>query len=470
MVERHLLYGDDDNGIVAVEHVGQEAVLFRRDSIDDLVTAERQEFHPYVLATDAVFDNGIYGRMNGGGLVEGVDRLHGEGYDRIVYLRDMEAWDSFVRGVIGKRSIPSMHNLAQSGLVYGVNRNPVMQFKVKEGKTEMKGIEYSDVRRMTVDVQALSTVYRDGLKEQNRFMREGPDNIVCISFATKDYTSTVRTYSYSQGVSEKDLINVFVNLVMGYDPDVLEFTNLDDFRLLWERAQFYGMDLFVGRELPGVPERMLLPQVEVGGYDGQSRAAFRRHVFGRQVVETRPDDMGDLFIPDRIVEEGIGERIGVYMDYLRMRNLLFSKSDSIGNLWLRSSQDVKDFSHASALSAFGLSEERHAVRKVKAQMSAASFEGVMKFGDGTHLNHMVMREYLRAGLAIPVPEPIVRGKDEKVGGETRASVGLFTNGAKYDFESHWPKTSIINEECPSTDELGVHQGLNQLEVKDHLHH
>jgi DNA polymerase, archaea type len=145
---------------------------------------------------------------------------------------------------------------------------PIEQFLILTGRTYFKGMSFADLRRLQFDLETT------GLNEDR-------DRIFMISLRD---SSGWRASLDTSEMTETQLIEHFVELVSGRDPDVLENHNIFAFDLpfLVKRAARLGVRLALGRDGSE-------PWVETDIFDTGERGEpfLRWRVAGREVVDTQ---------------------------------------------------------------------------------------------------------------------------------------------------------------------------------------
>lgn len=397
-------------GVVAVETAEREAVLVRAEG--EQRVQERRPFRPWLLAGEALepalLREAQWTRLRGHGLA---------------WLVEFPSWSAFLAGREALRAEGHPHH------AYG---QPVKQFLLRSGITLFHGLEFEGVRRFQFDLE--TTTLRPTDPGSRILMIAGGDNRGGAWLLAEE--------------DERRLLTEFVELVRAADPDVLEGHNLFGFDVpyLVARAQVLGVPLALGRDgssLQTGRER----SVAAGGIARPYRPAY---VWGRHLVDT-------LFAVQRF-DVGRGElesyalkvaakhyRLAppdrVYLDRERLAETWRTDPDTVRRY---AAQDVEETRRLAALT---LPTEFY-----QAQMVPESYQNVATGGSGEKINSLLIREYLRRGYAVPLPQPPVACP----GGHTEIRrTGVLRRVVKADVESLYPSLMLRFEIRPESDVLGV---------------
>ncbi len=148
------------------------------------------------------------------------------------------------------------------------------QYLMQSGKTLFKGMEFSDIYRMQLDIETYSKSYKFSNAERPE------DRIILISLSDNRGWETVLG---GKQVDEKDLLLQCIEIIRKKDPDVLEGHNIFNFDLpyLLTRCDFHRIEFSVGRDNSsprGVRSRTAFAENEV--------EYVSYEIAGRQVIDT----------------------------------------------------------------------------------------------------------------------------------------------------------------------------------------
>jgi DNA polymerase, archaea type len=414
------LFGFDPTpGVVAVEVVGNEAVLVRAAD-PDLRIEERRPFRPWLLAGEGVRPP-HWPQEWGAALREAEwTRLEGSG---LVWLVELTSWTAFQE---------AREHLRREGYPYHAYGHPVKQFLVRSGVTLFKGMDFPSVRRLQFDLE--TTTLRPEDPEARILLLVAGDN-------------RGRNWVLS-GDDEARIIREFVELLAETDPDIVEGHNLFNFDVpyLAERAQALEIPLSLGRD--GSPLKLGRERnCPIGGITRPFRPA---HAWGRHLADTllgvqRFDvargDLSSHALKEVAVHYGIASEGRVYLDRARLHELLLEDPERVRRY---AEQDVEETRR--------LAELVFPTEFYQAQMVPESFQNVATGGSGEKINSLLIREYLQAGQAVPLPRPPVACP----GGHTEIrETGLLRRVVKADVESLYPSIMLNYGIRPETDTLDV---------------
>jgi DNA polymerase elongation subunit (family B) len=420
--ERPCLFGFDPTpGVVAVEVGEAEAVLIRAEG--ERRVQETRPFRPWLLAAERSQPQAAGANRSYGDRALGEaqwTRLEGTG---LAWLAEFPTWAAF---------LDAREQLRTDGLPHHAYANPVKQFLMRSGITLFKELEFEGIRRLQVDL------------ETTTLHPEHPDSRILL-IAVGDN----RGGSWAlAGDDEAELLRELVALVRETDPDVLEGHNLFGFDMpyLVARAQALRVPLSLGRN--GGP--LVLGRernVPVGGLTRPYRAA---HAWGRHLIDTlfgvyRFDvGRGELEshgLKEVAVHYGLASQDRIYLD-----RAVLSRT------WKEDPERVRayarqDIEETRRLAALVMPTEFY-----QSQMVPESYQNCATGGSGEKINSLLIREYLRQGRAVPLPQPPAACP----GGYTEIrETGVIRRVVKADVESLYPSIMLRYGIRPAGDTLGV---------------
>lgn len=434
-----LLYGSDaTEGLVAVElkecpKERDQVVLFSRRN--GKTVRQTSDVEPFLVTAPGLLDGApVSGRET---------ELSGQGP-----LKSLVRFDHWKDATKAKSWLAKTTGFSPSapGAPYLFINDPVQQFLMLSGKTLFVGMPFDNVRRMQVDIECVTT---EGFEFCNA-EREG-DRIVAI--ALSDQTGWVDVLS-GQDMDEKALLERFVEIVRERDPDVLEGHNIFNFDLpyLATRAKRHGVKLALGRD--GSAPRRRPSRFSVGE---RTVAYTRFNVFGRHIVDTlflvHAYDISHrslsgfglkevavhfgLAAPDRTYVEG-GEITREFAEHPD-RVMAYVRDDVI---------ETREVSNLLSRSSF-----------IQARLLPYTYQNVCVRGNAMKIDALMIREYLRQGQALPMPD---RGRQFAGGYTDMFEQGIVENVHHCDVRSLYPSLMLTRGLGPRSDELGVF--LEMLEV------
>jgi len=229
--ENRILFGSDQTeGIVAAELAGRFIRLFIRDAGG--VKFKDDPFHPFILLADSALLTGFPSDVN-------LKQLQGEGeYRFMASFRDwrdcMAARDYFAK--------ENGKNPSTSGTPYLYISDPVHQHFLLTGKTLFKGMEFSSLRRLALDIE---TYCAEGFEFSNPARPE--DRITSIALMDN---SGYEEVLFGHEMEEAEMLSRLTSTIRERDPDVIEGHNIFRFDLEYirSRAARYGIKLQWGRD------------------------------------------------------------------------------------------------------------------------------------------------------------------------------------------------------------------------------
>src|SRR5579885_2261375 len=210
-----LLFGSSEQpGIVAVEIGPQKAEIFRR--IGGKLTREEQAARFFVLLGHPALLSGL-------GAPHSIRELEGDFALRYIAGFDTAAEMEAAKGHLRKA------DAGGNEIPYFVLTDPVEQFLMLTGMTFFVGLEFAQLHRMQIDVQACISPgfeFPSGAREGDRI----------AAIAITDSTGFEHVLLGSE-IDEKAMLERFAAIVRERDPDVIEGHNLFRFGLDYLQAR-----------------------------------------------------------------------------------------------------------------------------------------------------------------------------------------------------------------------------------------
>ncbi len=411
-----LLYGHDPlPRIVSVERAGEDRMVLYRIDSEGNRTAEFDRFRPWLLATRAEPWAAIRPEPT-------ISRLAGA-HD-YQYLIEFDSWRVHRDAVAAGK---------QTAEPYFRMRSAVEQYLVLSGRTLFREMDYTDLRRVQIDIETLGL---DPTAEDAA--------VIAVVVRTSDDDET---FLINEG-SELDLLNRLSEWILSHDPDVIEGHNVFNFDLpyLAKRAERAGTALNWGRN--GSPILVL---------EGTSRfkvAALSLpftyvHVHGRHIVDTY----------QQIQRYDIGGKLGSYA-LKKVMAALFPEQErdiipgeDIRGVWERGEiARLEAYNLADARDVDTLSRLTMPTEFYQTQIVPRSFQSVATGGTGEKINDLMVRAYLadrhsvpRAATAVPYPG----GHAELI------RSGAFSPVVKCDVESLYPSIMLSEAIAAKSDHLNA---------------
>ncbi|MFH0879756.1 MAG: DNA polymerase domain-containing protein, partial [Lentisphaerota bacterium] len=329
-----------------------------------------------------------------------------------------------------------------SGPLLFIN-DPVQQHLMMTGRTLFKGMKFADLRRMQIDIET----YTSASYEFSNPEREG-DRILIITLA--DSTGWTEMLSATD-LGEKEMLEKFVASVRERDPDVLEGHNFFnfDFPYIMTRARRHKVKLSLGRDgsLPSKrPSRYIMADRTV--------AYTRVEIMGRHLVDTY--FLALAYDVSHRSLEGHGLKDVARHFGVAAAHRTYIDGDQIARQFDKDPQAVMAYAKDDILETRSISAILSPSYFLQAQLLPFSYQNVCVRGNGTKIDSLMLREYLRQRHAIAAPG-IARSFE---GGYTDLFLtGLFQNVHHCDVRSLYPSVILKDRLAPRHDDLGVFLSL-----------
>ncbi|MCC6445966.1 MAG: ribonuclease H-like domain-containing protein [Armatimonadetes bacterium] len=385
-------------------------MIYRRNGSG--VLRETEPFRPWLIAKSAEDIAGFHREYE-------TWQLEGEGYSVLVAF---PAWGDF------QEARQFIKHKGKGPFFYS---DPVRQHLMLTGKTLFKGMTHIDPHRLAFDIETAG------------FTPDAPESrILMIALCdSRGYEETILSDS------EAEILERFAEAVLRLDPDILEGHNLFGFDIPYiaSRADRLGVKLPLGRD--GSPFRF--EQQSHYRFGGNSLPYTPCRLFGRHIIDTlhqvqrwdRDGKLESYALKEVAVMLGLSSEDRTYVD---RRNILKEWKRDPGKVAAYALDDVRE---TRALSDLVTPTEFY-----QTQIVPDTYQDVATSGTGEKVNLLLVREYLREGLAIPVPQP----PRDVIGGYTEVrEAGVFHRVVKADAESLYPSIMLRFGIKPQSDTLDI---------------
>ncbi|MBI2844032.1 MAG: DNA polymerase [Armatimonadetes bacterium] len=402
-----VLFGSDPTErIVAVEPKQEGISIYRREN--GRIAIEERPAMPWLLTSQRM-------DLPGASWTE----LEGEGYRHMARFPNWTA----CRAARFKLRDEHISNLAFP--------SPAKQYMILSGRTLFKGMAYSDVHRLQLDIETL------GLSPDH------PGNGIFM-IALSDN----RGGEWLLEGREKDILESLVRLVQDLDPDVIEGHNILGFDLPYiaRRADLCGVGLHLGRD----GSAMEVGQEKSAAIGGISRPVTPFHIHGRHIIDTLIGVQRYDVARGALSSHGLKEcarALGI-----ECADRVYIPHQEIASAWKSDPERVKRYALHDVIETRALSELVGPSEFYLTQMVSDVYSSVATTGTGEKINSILIREYLRRGCAIPRPQQ----PKEITGGYTDVKLtGLIERVVKCDVESLYPSLMLTQRIKPASDTLDV---------------
>ncbi|NJN17620.1 MAG: DNA polymerase [Oscillochloris sp.] len=415
-----------------------QALIWRR--VADRTLLERVAYRPWLLAThcddlQALGDGPLHADEHAPLRVRTLDGPPGS-LRFLIDARSGRILEQTLRDGAARRLGRPVESLGDLGAYYRLG--PVEQYLIASGQVSYRGMIFSDLRRLQFDLETTALDPAEG----RIFM-----------VAVRDTAGLATTIEAPQPQDEPGLIRQLCGLIAERDPDLIENHNLFGFDLpfLEARARALRVPLALGRApLAGRLERFAEnPRGRRWRYSIAGRElldtldAVRRHNFvARDLDSQRLKDVARAF--------GIARPERVYIP-----------GAEVFNTYLADQAQARAYALDDVAEVDALSLRLHAAPFALAGMAPRRFERVAWAGPAMGiLEPMLIRAYVRAGMAPPAPPHQRSGRGGHSGGATFLFAGgLARNVVKADIASLYPSLMRTFRIGPACDRLGALLGI-----------
>lgn len=433
------VYGwDATPGIVSVwaDREGQ-ALIWRRAG--GRVVREAARYRPWLLAAHR--DDLAHLRVPEDDPAAPISytRLDGsaECYGFLIHGRSGRALESALREGARRRLGRPVESLSDLDDYHRVG--PVEQYLMASGRVYFRGLAYADLHRMQIDLETTALDPAEG----RIFMA-----------AVRDSRGLAVALEAPAPEDEARLIAELCALVRECDPDVIENHNLFGFDLpfLEARAAALGVPLHLGRQ--GAPGRL-----ERISEDPRGRR-HRYSVAGRELLDTLDAVRRHDFVARDMPSHGLKD-VARYFGVAGPERTYIDGAE-VYSTYQRDPERVRRYALDDVAEVEALSPRLLAAPFALAGMAPRRYERVAWAGPAMGiLEPMLLRAYIRAGAAPPLP-PQARGGRE--GGHTGGALFLFAGGVarnvvKADIASLYPSLIRAFAIGPACDRLGAFLGI-----------
>src|SRR5258707_7945003 len=321
---------------------------------------------------------------------------------------------------------------------------PVEQYLMQTGRVYFLGLNYEDLHRLQFDLETTAL---------------DPHRGRIFLIALRDSRGFATTLEAPSPDDEAAMIAKLCQIIHDRDPDCLENHSLFPFDLqfLEYRAQILGVPLRLGRD--GGPQR-LERREETLAIGPEARRRVRYSVAGRELIDTldavRRYDFVVRDLPSHGLKDvaryfGIATPDRVYLEGATIFET-YQRDPDLGRRYaLDDVQEVDGLSRRLLGASFALASM--APRRYERLASAGPAMGI--------LEPMLVRAYLRAGVALPQPGA---DQDPAQGPHEGGAVYLFATGVaehvvKADVASLYPSLMRSFRIGPACDRLSALLGI-----------
>ncbi len=424
-----VLFGaDTTEGIVALELVDdREMRLFIRSS--EGITAIDEPFTPFLLVQDFELPEGCKVNYH-------IEPLAGDNAFKYLVLFDKWMdWNRAKSYVQRKSGVTASSPIAP----YLLSNDPVHQFLLLSNKTLFKGLNFSDLHRVALDIE---TACAAGYEFSNPLRKE--DRI--ISIALKDSRNR-EEFIFAGDFEERAMLERLNELIAEIDPDVIEGHNIFNFDLeyILARAAMHKISLTWGRDGSA-------PKVRKSRFSAAERSIdyTRVEIFGRHVVDT----LFMLYFYDVSARELEGYDLKTAARHFGIapQGRTYIKGKDIMWYWENDPDSLRRYNMDDVTETLALSGLLCYSFFLQSKIFPYSFQNIFVRGNATKINSLFLREYIRQRVSVPGAERM-SGIE---GGYTDLFIqGLVKNVVHCDVTSLYPSIMLTYEIKPHRDSLDI---------------
>ena len=336
------------------------------------------------------------------------------------------------------RQLKGLGELSESYYQVG----PVEQYLMQTGRVYFLGLTFEDLHRLQFDLETTSL---------------DPHRGRIFLIALRDSCGFATTLEAPSPDDEAAMIAKLCQIIHDRDPDCLENHSLFPFDLqfLEYRAQILGVPLRLGRD--GGPQR-LERREETLAIGPEARRRVRYSVAGRELIDTldavRRYDFVVRDLPSHGLKDvaryfGIATPDRVYLEGATIFETYQRDPDLVGRYALDDVEEVDGLSRRLLGASFALAGM--APRRYERVASAGPAMGI--------LEPMLVRTYLRAGMALPRQDENAAHGMHEGGAVHLFATGIAEHVVKADVASLYPSLMRSFRIGPTCDRLGVLLGI-----------
>ncbi|HTX18396.1 MAG TPA: 3'-5' exonuclease, partial [Bacteroidota bacterium] len=427
-----LLFGHDpEEKILSVHTIDESTVRVYRRSGSGVVHDDH-EFFPFFYLSNEQYLEGFKRPF-------WLKRLTGENFYRFVcaFHTAHDMWDAVrhILDAIGRSEHRRLESYTDTDQLY-LRPDTNTQYLMQSGKTLFKGMEFTDLHRLQLDIETYSKNYTFSNADRPE------DRIVLISLS--DNRGWEKVLGGRQ-LPESELLAQCLSVIQEKDPDILEGHNIFNFDLpyLLKRCELLRIDFAVGRD-----------KSSPRGY--RSRTSFAENeveymsyeIPGRHVIDTwllvQSYDMTKRSM------ESYGLKYAAKYFGISSPDRTYIPGDKISWYWDNDIDTLKSYALDDVRETRALSDRLSMSTFYLTQMLPFNYGTVAKLGSASKIEALFLREYLRQRQSVPKPEA---GTQTTGGYSDIFYTGVLQPIVHADVESLYPSIMISKRICPRTDSL-----------------
>jgi DNA polymerase, archaea type len=360
--------------------------LYRREGSS--VVSSTTPFFPFFFLTDPAYVRGLSSR-------HWIKELEGDQHFRtlVAFERWSDLWEA-VRQVMERynRSAISRAGSYMDLPILYLRHDSQSQFLLQSGKTLFKAMEFSDIRRMQLDIE---TYTRHGFQYSNPARPD--DRIILIALSDNSGWSHLLS---GKELDEPSMLQELVRIIGERDPDVIEGHNILNFDLpyLLHRFELHGISPALGRDGSPVRQGDSLPYVS----DRMSDFQFRE-IPGRHLIDTYM--LLQSYDGTKRTLDNYGLRSAARHFGFAKSDRIYVQGDRISWYWDHEPDLLERYAMDDAEETRSLSEILSPVHFTATQFLPFPYGMVPRLSPHSRAEGLIVREYLRVKHSIPSPVP-----------------------------------------------------------------
>ena len=444
-----LLSGADPRPhIVAAEWSNDTIQLFTRAPDQSETCNESIPFAPYILLADPALLQEV---------AEPFTQSELDGSNALRIRVDFTSWAD-ATAALKTIKATCKKNSTETDAPYYFVTDPVQHYLMDSGQTLFKELQFSDLRRMQIDIETFTA---DGFDFCNA--DRDSDRITAIAVADNSGWSTVLN---GAELSEKELLQQLVDLINKRDPDVIEGHNIFNFDLPYivKRAKKCSVKLAIGRN--GKPPTLRASRMTIGE---RTVSYTRVNIFGRHIIDTYL--LVQLYdITSRSLDSFGLKNVAIHFN-VAAPDRTYVDGSTLAQLFLDDPDQLMKYAHDDILETRSIAAILSPVYFAQTQLLPFSYQTLCVRGNATRIDAMLIRAYLHLNHSIPLPEP----RMAFAGGYTDMFYqGVAEKVHHCDVRSLYPSLMLKEKLGPARDEAGVFLSLLEhlrslrLQFKDRM--
>lgn len=430
-----LLYGSNtEERIVAVSQIGDRTMrVFFRD--EDGIRSFDHSFYPFFLVSDSSV-------LRDFGVKTWVKELKGENYFRYIcaFASWNEMWDA-IRIMIERTPQPPIGKIeSYTDLPFlQLRTDSVSQFLLQSGRTLFKGMEFSDLHRLQLDIETYTS---PGSRFSNA-SRPG-DRIIIVALSDN------RGWNYcidGKNKTEQEMLQELVRIILEKDPDIIEGHNIYNFDLpyILTRCEMFGVDFAVGRD--GTSPRVFDSRMSFA----ERYVRYSAHeIPGRHIIDTWL--LVQSYDTTKRSLESYGLKYAAKYFGFAKEDRIYIQPERISWYWDHEPDLLMRYAMDDVDETRLLSEHLSQSSFYLTQMLPYNYGAVARMGSAAKIESLLLREYVRQRHSVPKPE---RGTQMSGGYADIYYTGVLQPIVDVDVESLYPSIMIEEKIAPSREPLGV---------------